>query len=142
MRGLAVLPAAAADLGEATDLIGGALRFGNPATDIIWVLGSPGLITRDTSAHLFQQAYNARFPLFASRRAWVDEGAFLGGEPDFFEHGRQVAGVLQKVLSTRKPAFETSAKISLAMHVKVARRVGVSVTQEVRDQIGTLIADD
>lgn len=142
MRGYSVLPAAASSLGEATDHFSGSLRYGNPATDIIWVLGGPGLITRDTSAHLFQQAYNARFPVFANRRAWVNDGAFLGGEPDFFEHGRQLVRVLQTVIDTQKPAFETSAKISLAMNVRVARRVGVSVTQEVRDQMGALVADD
>ncbi len=142
MRGYSILPAAARSLGEATDHFSGALRFGNPATDVIWVLGGSGLITRDTSAHLFQQAYNARFPVFAGRRAWVEEGAFLGGEPDFREHGAQLARVLERVLATKAPLFETAAKISLAMNVRVARRVGVAVTQNVRDRMGALIADD
>lgn len=142
MRGYAVLPAAADSLSEATDHFSGALRYANPATDIIWVLGGSGLLTGDTAGHLFQQAYNGRFPVFTNRRAWVNEGAFLGGEPDFHAHGAQIARVMDKILATGKRRFETASRISFAMNVRVARRVGVDVSQAVRDRMGALVADD
>lgn len=137
-----VLPAPAASLRNATDHVSAALRYGNPATDIIWLLGGSNLVTRDTSAHLFQQAYNAKFPVFANRPAWVEEGAFLSGEPDFIEYGAQMSNLMERVLTSRERHFQLTAKIKFAMNVRVARRVGIEVTQEVRDRMGVLVADD
>lgn len=142
MRGFAVAPVGAGGLREATDHLGGILRYGNPATDIIWIPGGPDLVTRDTAAHLFQQAYNARFPVFANRRAWVNEGAFLGGEPDFQSHGAQLARVLNRMIASGKPQYEMTARISFALNVRVARRIGVTVSEEVRRSMGALVADD
>ena len=137
-----VAPAAAADLSEATDHLSGILRYGNPETDVIWILGGGDLVTDDTSTHLFQQAYNARFPIFGGRRAWVDEGALLGGEPDFAEHGAQMVRMLLRMIETGKPGYELSGKISFALNVRVARRIGILVTDEVRRRMRVLVADE
>lgn len=137
-----VAPAGAADLREATDHLSGMLRYGNPETDIIWILGGGDLVTDDTSTHLFQQAYNARFPILGGRRAWVDDGALLGGEPDFAEHGAQMVRTLLRMIETGKPGYQLSAKISFALNVRVARRIGIFVNDEVRRRMRTLVADE
>lgn len=137
-----VSPAGAADLREATDHLSGMLRYGNPESDIIWILGGADLVTDDTSTHLFQQAYNARFPILGGRRAWVDQGALLGGEPDFAEHGAQMVRTLRRMIETGKPGYELSAKISFALNVRVARRIGILVTEEVRRRMRALVADE
>jgi hypothetical protein len=137
-----VSPAGAADLREATDHLSGMLRYGNPETDIIWILGGGDLVTDDTSTHLFQQAYNARFPILGGRRAWVDVGALLGGEPDFAEHGAQMVRTLLRMIETGKPGYQLSGKISFALNVRVARRIGILVTDEVRRRMRALVADE
>jgi ABC-type uncharacterized transport system substrate-binding protein len=106
------------------------------------LLGGADIITRDTSGHIFQQAYNARFATFSNRRAWVEEGALFGGEPDFEHHGVQLARVMLRAIQSRGTEPELTEKISTVLNVRVARGLGIEVTDEIRRQAGVLVNDD
>jgi hypothetical protein len=142
MRGFQPLPAPASNLSEATDIFSALLRYGNPETDLCWVLGGSQLMTGDTSSHLLQSAYNNRFPIIANRLALVEQGGLLGGEPDFRHHGVQIGALMRGRLNGASPSMEPSARAELILNARAARRVGIVLSEAVRQRMARIIADD
>ncbi|MEO1280133.1 MAG: hypothetical protein AAFV69_00205 [Pseudomonadota bacterium] len=131
------------DLQEATETISNILRFGNPRTDCLWLLGAPGITNADTAPTIIERAWRARFPVFTGRRGDVDRGFLLSAEPNFVEMGKQLASVVGRASrDTSGLLIEPTKSLRLVLNVRTARRVGLEVTPTLREQIDVLVGDD
>ncbi|MEL6277269.1 MAG: hypothetical protein AAFY22_06795 [Pseudomonadota bacterium] len=140
-KGLDLNLTVASDLSVATSEIQAALTYGNPATDVLWLLGSPSLISSETAGVLARRAWARRFPVFSSRTGLVHGGFLMGAEPDFEDTGRQLVELAAKASAEPYP-IELTRKAKSVLNVRAARRLGVDVTPELRARVDLLVSDE
>ena len=87
----------------------------------------PGLILEAAS----QQGIPA---MFVTGVFWMESGGLASYGPDFHETGRQAARLVDKNLKGTKPAeipVEVNPKVELAINLKVAKALGLTIAPEV-----------
>ena len=132
----------ATSLSEATDTYLAILRYGNPSTDFLWMMGSLDLGSRDTYPELIELAWRQRFPVFASRRGLVDQGVLVGGEPDFFQAGVQLAALSQRPETSERTVVEATQAAKIVLNARVARRLNISISEPLRRHYDLVVADE
>ncbi len=142
MRGFIVRASAVTSLSEASDLYLTILKHGDPRSDLLWLLGGDELVSRVVARRLIETSLEYKFPIFSSRRGGVDYGFLLGGEPDYFEIGKQIGDALRNHASNGVPQAIPTSHIKSALNVRVARLLGLNVTAVMRRSIDILVADD
>ena len=83
---------------------------------------------------LMQAVRRSRLPAMASDREDVEAGGLLSFMPDLTEAHRRVAAMLDKILRGAKPAdlpIEQPTRYELAVNLKVAKELGITVPQAV-----------
>ena len=73
---------------------------------------------------------------------WAEQGGLASYGPDFYESGRQAARLVDKILKGATPAeipVEVNPKIELAINLKVAKALGLTIAPEVLYQADRLI---
>jgi putative ABC transport system substrate-binding protein len=89
-------------------------------------LNIPGFILEATAQQAIPTMFRAAF--------WVERGGLASYGPDYYESGRQAARLVDKILNGEDPAeipVEVNPKIELAINIKVAKSLGLSVKPEV-----------
>jgi putative ABC transport system substrate-binding protein len=88
-------------------------------------LNIPGFILEATAQQEIPTMFRAAF--------WVERGGLASYGPDYYESGRQAARLVDKILKGANPAeipVEVNPKIELAINIKVAKSLGLSVKPE------------
>ena len=65
---------------------------------------------------------------------WVEQGAFAGYGPDYYESGKQSARIVHKIINGQQPAeipVEINSKIEFAINLQVAKRMGIKIDSAV-----------
>ena len=86
-------------------------------------LNIPGLVLEATGQRQIPTMFNAAF--------WVERGALAGYGPDFYESGRQVARLVDKILKGESPAsipVEANPRVELAVNLKVANALRLRIS--------------
>jgi putative ABC transport system substrate-binding protein len=100
--------------------------------DGLHVLGSP--LINDNRKRIAGMALKSRLPSVYERREAVDAGGLLSYGADPTENYRRVAWYIDKVLKGAKPAdlpVEQPTKFQLAINLKTAKQIGVTIPQSV-----------
>ena len=88
-------------------------------------LNIPGFILEATAQQAIPTMFRAAF--------WVERGGLASYGPDYYESGRQAGRLVDKILKGTNPAeipVEVNPKIELAINIKVAKSLGLSVKPE------------
>ena len=83
---------------------------------------------------LVAEAAKARMPVMYGMREFVDAGGLMSFEPSLSELYRRAAGLVHKILIGARPAdlpVEQSSRFELAVNMKTARTLGVTIPQPV-----------
>src|SRR5262245_11794780 len=94
---------------------------------------SPKLITNFPQL-ILRLSLERRIPLPSHRKAIAEQGALFSYGPDFLEIGRAVAGYVDRILKGAKPAdlpVEQAARLDLAINLRTAKTLGVTIPQSV-----------
>jgi putative ABC transport system substrate-binding protein len=89
-------------------------------------LNIPGLVLDATAQYRVPTIFNGPF--------WTERGALASYGPDFYESGRQVARLVDKIIKGEKPAtipVETNSRIELVINLKVAKALGLEIAPTV-----------
>lgn len=73
---------------------------------------------------------------------WVERGALVSYGPSYYASGRQAARLLDKVVKGENPAgipVETNASIHLAVNVRVARQLGLTIPRELLSRADQIV---
>jgi len=83
---------------------------------------------------LVAEAAKARMPVMYGMREFVDAGGLMSFEPSLSELYRRAAGLVHKILIGARPAdlpVQQSSRFELAVNMKTARTLGVTIPQPV-----------
>ncbi len=97
-------------------------------------LNIPGFVLEATTQRGIPAMFHAPF--------WVERGGLASYGSNFHESGRQVARLVDKILKGASPAsipVEVNSKIELAINVKTARGLGLTIAPEVLYRADRLI---
>ena len=100
--------------------------------DAFVVTGSPILFAE--SKQIVDFAIKGKLPSLFVHPNPVDQGGLLSYSPDYSEAGRRVASMVDKILKGAKPAdipFEHPTRYHLAVNLKTAKAIGITVPQSV-----------
>jgi putative tryptophan/tyrosine transport system substrate-binding protein len=89
-------------------------------------LNIPGFILEATAQRAISTMFDGAF--------WVERGGLTSYGPDFYESGRQAARLVDKILKGANPAeipVEVNPKIELAINLRVAKTLGLTIAPEV-----------
>jgi putative ABC transport system substrate-binding protein len=126
---LKVIPIKVEDAAEFESAFTGASRARIQA---VYLAESPLFYAR--RAVLARLALKARLPSLYGTSAYVNDGGFMSYGADFTDQARRTAEYVDKILKGAKPGdlpIEQSAKVQLAINLKTAKALGLTVPQSV-----------
>lgn len=94
---------------------------------------SPPTVALNIPGVLLDLEFSGRWPLVSFTRFWAQAGALVSYGPDFVADGAQAARLVAKILRGARPEdlpVEGSNKIELAINLKTARSLGVTIPRE------------
>jgi putative ABC transport system substrate-binding protein len=95
----------------------------------------PEVATLDIPAAILETGLSARVPAVFPSSLWVGHGGLVSYGPDYRAQGVQAARLVAKILRGARPAdlpVEGADKIDLAVNVKTATLLGVTVPRKLR----------
>jgi putative ABC transport system substrate-binding protein len=128
---------AAKDLGSLDQAFAAAKR---ERTDAMFILLSP--MTAQNAAQVADLAAKHRTPTFLGYRPFVDAGGLLAYSPDYHDLFRRAASHIDKILRGANPAdlpVEQPTKFDLAVNLKTARALGLTIPRSVMLRADTVI---
>ena len=93
--------------------------------------GGPGL---DINGQVLETSLSARIPAIFPSAFWVNYGALVSYGSDYYAEGFQAARLVAKILRGARPQdlpVEGANKIELAVNLKTARTLGLTIPQEI-----------
>lgn len=113
------------DCHNARDLIDVFVRF-KSRVDMVWCPFNGRLYNSATLRPLLIASFSNRLPVIGFSEQFVEAGALFGGGPDFFEVGRQAAGLALRLVR-REPvaARNETRRFRFSYNERAARLVGV-----------------
>jgi putative ABC transport system substrate-binding protein len=95
---------------------------------------APDIATMDIPAVMLEVSLTSRIPVVFSAELWVSHGGLVSYGADYRAQGVQAARLVAKILRGKQPKdlpVEGADKIDLAVNVKTARLLGVTVPRKV-----------
>ncbi|MGR3177450.1 MAG: ABC transporter substrate-binding protein [Candidatus Anammoxibacter sp.] len=128
------------------DLIGAKVKTGKavPKTlrklikevDALWLLPDATVITNASLKFIMLRSFANNVPVMAHSERFVEVGALMSLSPDYYDIGKQAAGLANGILGRWKsqlsPIIEPEIK-NLIINLKTARKIGVNIPREIID---------
>jgi putative ABC transport system substrate-binding protein len=95
---------------------------------------APETSNLDIPAAILQAALASRVPAVFTTALWVGHGGLASYGPDYYAQGLQAAGLVVKILRGARPRdvpVEGSDKIDLAVNLKTAELLGITVPRKI-----------
>jgi putative ABC transport system substrate-binding protein len=105
------------------------------------MLKPPGL-SLNIPGFILEAAIQQQIPSMFDAAFWIERGGLASYGPAYYDTGRQAARLVDKILKGAKPAeipVEVNPKIELAINVRVAKSLGLTIAPEVLYQAHQLI---
>jgi len=112
----------------------------NEHADAIIVLQTPIFINQ--RPQLAELAVKFRLPVIYDRREFVDDGGLICYGTSFTDLSHRAATYVDRILKGAKPAdlpVEQPTKFELVINLKAARRIGLTIPQNVLARADTVI---
>jgi putative ABC transport system substrate-binding protein len=114
--------------------------MGKQRPDGLYVHGGPLMYTNQKRIVGF--ALKSRLPSIYSEKEYVRTGGLMSYGNDSTEHYRRVAYYVDRILKGTRPAdlpVEQPTKFELAINLKTAKEIGVTIPQSVLHQAAKVI---
>jgi putative ABC transport system substrate-binding protein len=119
------VPYEAATLGEAAGQYLNILRYGNPATDALWLLEAGQFVTDDTLPRIVEESWTREFMVFSNVLGHVSKGVLFAHYPDPVRIGQRLANSAVREARVTQVIFDEEPK--RAINVRVARHLASTV---------------
>jgi hypothetical protein len=107
--------------GEAGAAYLNVLRFGNPSTDVLWIVESSELFSSELLPRIVEVAWAHRFPVISNVVDHVNKGALLAPFPNPERLGAELGRQASRETSTGRATFVSS--LSFAGNLRAARHL-------------------
>jgi putative ABC transport system substrate-binding protein len=103
--------------------------------DALWMVPDETVVTPEAFEFLLLAAFANNLPFLAASDIFVEVGAFASLSPDYVDVGRQACQLVQDIESGRLKLTKVNvvppAKVNLAINLKTASKIGVTLSSEV-----------
>jgi len=117
-----------------------AFRRASRRANGIWLIPDSTVVSRESFEFVLREAAERRIPLMVFSEPMVRAGALVGLVPDATEVGRQAAELAVKLRDAperRVPSIEAPRGLYLALNLKAAEHLGVSIPDDVMSRAGS-----
>ena len=106
------------------------IRYGNPATDVIWISPSSRLVSENAWPRFVEESWRRRFTLVSGNLSHAETGALFALYPDPKALGRRLAEISRNRLDTPNtpPKIEPLGQTKAALNVKIADHLGLTLS--------------
>jgi putative ABC transport system substrate-binding protein len=112
-----------------------ALRSMLGTIDALWMVPDETVVTPEAFEFLLLAAFENNLPFLAASDIFVEVGAFASLSPDYADVGRQACQLVREIESGRlkltKVDIVPPAKVNLAINLKTASKIGLTLPLEV-----------
>jgi putative tryptophan/tyrosine transport system substrate-binding protein len=112
-----------------------ALRSMLGKIDALWMVPDETVVTPMSFEFLLLTAFEHHLPFLAASEIFVEVGAMAALSPDYAEVGRQVCQLTKEIESGHRSPMQVNiippAKVNLAINLKTASKLGLSLPSEV-----------
>ena len=112
-----------------------ALRSMLGRIDALWMVPDETVVTPEAFEFLLLAAFENHLPFLAASDIFVEVGAFASLSPDYADVGRQACQLVRDIESGRLQLTKVNvvppAKVNLAINLKTASKIGVTLSSEV-----------
>jgi putative ABC transport system substrate-binding protein len=112
-----------------------ALRSMLGSIEALWMVPDETVVTPEAFEFLLLAAFENHLPFLAASDIFVEVGAFASLSPDYADVGRQACQLVRDIESGRLKLTKVNvvppAKVNLAINLKTASKIGVTLSAEV-----------
>lgn len=119
-------------LAEASTHYWNILKYGNPETDVLWLLSNPVFVSDSNLPRLVEESWRRNFAMISNNLEHARRGALIATYPDLEAMGGQLAGLARDVKENPKAAAEMQplGAVKFALNKRIANHLGVSVSAQ------------
>jgi putative ABC transport system substrate-binding protein len=103
--------------------------------EALWMAPDDTVVTPESFKFLLLEAFENNLPFLAASDIFVEVGAFAALSPDYADVGRQACQLARDIesgrLSPRKMDVVPPAKVNLALNLKTAGKIGLTLPAEI-----------
>lgn len=122
----------ATTIAEASTHYWNIIRYANPDTDVLWLVGNPALIGESNLPRIIEESWRRSFPVVSNSLDHVRSGVLLATYPDLTEMGRQLAIQAAEVAEAPDTVreIEPLAAVRFAVNERIAGHLGLDLTEQ------------
>ena len=130
--GVTVVAHEATTLSEASSHYWNILKYGNPETDVLWLLSNPSFVSNSNLPRLVEESWRRNFAIVSNNIDHARRGALIAIYPDLEAMGAQLAdlAIATSENPNKRPEIEPLGAVKFAVNKRIANHLGVSISAQ------------
>ncbi|GJL95775.1 MAG: hypothetical protein DHS20C05_21800 [Hyphococcus sp.] len=130
--GVTIVAHEATTLSEASSHYWNVLKYGNPETDVLWLLSNPSFVSNSNLPRLVEESWRRNFTIISNSIDHARRGALIAVYPDLESMGAQLADLALAISENpnKRPEIEPLGAVKFAVNKRIANHLGVSISSQ------------
>lgn len=130
--GVTIVAHEATTLSEASSHYWNILKYGNPETDVLWLLSNPSFVSNSNLPRLVEESWRRNFAIVSNNIDHARRGALIAIYPDLEAMGAQLAdlAIATSENPNKRPEIEPLGAVKFAVNKRIANHLGVSISAQ------------
>ncbi len=130
--GVTIVAHEATTLSEASSHYWNILKYGNPETDVLWLLSNPSFVSNSNLPRLVEESWRRNFAIISNNIDHARRGALIAIYPDLEAMGAQLADLAIATYENpnKRPEIEPLGAVKFAVNKRIANHLGVSISAQ------------
>ncbi|WP_375211000.1 ABC transporter substrate binding protein [Hyphococcus sp.] len=130
--GVTIVAHEATTLSEASNQYWNILKYGNPETDVLWLLSNPSFVSNSNLPRLVEESWRRNFAIVSNNIDHARRGALIAIYPDLEAMGAQLADQAIAISENpnKRPEVEPLGAVKFAVNKRIANHLNVSISAQ------------
>jgi putative ABC transport system substrate-binding protein len=130
--GVTIVAHEATTLSEASNHYWNILKYGNPETDVLWLLSNPSFVSNSNLPRLVEESWRRNFTIISNNIDHARRGALIAIYPDLEAMGVQLADQAIAITENpnKRPEVEPLGAVKFAVNKRIANHLNVSISAQ------------
>lgn len=130
--GVTIVAHEATTLSEASNHYWNILKYGNPETDVLWLLSNPSFVSNSNLPRLVEESWRRNFTIISNNIDHARRGALIAIYPDLEAMGAQLADLAIAISENpnKRPEIEPLGAVKFAVNKRIASHLGIAISAQ------------
>ena len=130
--GVTIVAHEATTLSEASNHYWNILKYGNPETDVLWLLSNPSFVSNSNLPRLVEESWRRNFTIISNNIDHARRGALIAIYPDLEAMGAQLADHAIAITENpnKRPEVEPLGAVKFAVNKRIASHLGIAISAQ------------